>query len=34
MIDRTMGEDTIRRKIEALATTLTLPTVRRALGVI
>lgn len=34
MIDRTMGEDAIRRKIEALATTLTLPTVRRALGVI
>lgn len=34
MTGRMTGEDTIRRKIEALATTLTLPTVRRAMGVI
>lgn len=32
MTGRMTGDDAIRRKIEALATTLTLPTVKRALG--
>ncbi|HCA74553.1 DUF58 domain-containing protein [Bifidobacterium sp. UBA6881] len=34
MIDETRSEDPIRRKIEALGTTLSLPTVRKALGVL
>ncbi|ETY71145.1 DUF58 domain-containing protein [Bifidobacterium moukalabense] len=34
MIDQNRSEDPIRRKIEALGTTLSLPTVRKALGVL
>ena len=34
MIDAIRSEDPIRSKIEALGTTLSLPTVRKALGVL
>ena len=34
MIDAIRSEDPIRSKIEALGTTLSLPTVRKALGIL
>ena len=34
MIDQIRSDDPIRRKIETLGTTLSLPTVRKALGIL